>query len=60
MPSIRQPVSVVLTEPQLAWLDAQTKDGTLSRSAVIRLALQELMERDTQQQRRRRPALAAR
>lgn len=60
MPAIRTPVSVVLTEPQLQWLDAQTQDGTLSRSAVIRLALQRAMDADTQQQRRRRTALAAR
>lgn len=59
MPSTRTPVSVVLTASQVEWLDAKTQDGTLSRSAVIRLALQELMERDLQQ-RRRRPALAAR
>jgi metal-responsive CopG/Arc/MetJ family transcriptional regulator len=60
MASPRQPVSVVLTAAQLAWLDRFTQDGSLSRSAAIRLVLQQAMEQDTQQGRRRRPVLAAR
>lgn len=58
MPSSRQPVSVVLTSAQLAWLDRFTQDGSLSRSAAIRLVLQRAMEQD-QPQRRRNPAPAA-
>ena len=58
MPSSRQPVSVVLTSAQLAWLDRFTQDGSLSRSAAIRLVLQQAMEQE-QTQRRRRPASAA-
>ncbi len=58
MPSTRQPVSVVLTSAQLAWLDRFTQDGSLSRSAAIRLVLQQAMEQD-QPQRRRKPASAA-
>jgi len=58
MPSSRQPVSVVLTSAQLAWLDRFTQDGSLSRSAAIRLVLQQAMEQE-QTQRRRRPAAAA-
>lgn len=59
MPSTRQPVSVVLTSAQLAWLDRFTQDGSLSRSAAIRLVLQQAMEQDGQQRRRRQPSLAA-
>lgn len=51
MPSTRQPVSVVLTSAQLAWLDRFTQDGSLSRSAAIRLVLQRAMEQQ------RRPGL---
>jgi metal-responsive CopG/Arc/MetJ family transcriptional regulator len=60
MASPRTPVSVVLTAAQLAWLDRFTADGSLSRSAAIRLVLQQAMEQDSQQSRRRRPVLAAR
>lgn len=60
MPSTRQPVSVVLTSAQLAWLDRFTQDGSLSRSAAIRLVLQQAMEQDGAQPRRRRSITATR
>ena len=60
MPSTRTPVSVVLTSAQLAWLDRFTQDGSLSRSAAIRLVLQQAMEQDDAPQPRRRPTSAAR
>jgi hypothetical protein len=60
VPATRTPVSVVLTSAQLAWLDRLTEDGALSRSAAIRLVLQQAMEQDTTQARRRRHGLSAR
>ena len=59
MPSTRTPVSVVLTAAQLAWLDRFTQDGSLSRSAAIRLVLQQAMEQDDAPQPRRRRSICA-
>jgi hypothetical protein len=36
MPSFASPLSVSITEAQLAWLDQRRLHGTLSRSAVLR------------------------
>lgn len=40
------PLSVVLSPPQLAWLDAQRQQGNLSRSAALRIALDRLIKQD--------------
>jgi metal-responsive CopG/Arc/MetJ family transcriptional regulator len=36
MPSFAPPLSVSITEAQLAWLDQRRSHGALSRSAVLR------------------------
>jgi Arc/MetJ-type ribon-helix-helix transcriptional regulator len=41
------PLSVSITPDQLAWIDQRRAHGSLSRSAVIRQALDGLMQRDT-------------
>lgn len=43
------PLSVVLSPPHLAWLDAQRQHGNLSRSAALRIALDRLMQHDQAQ-----------
>lgn len=43
------PLSVVLSPPHLAWLDAQRQQGNLSRSAALRIALDRLMQQDQAQ-----------
>jgi Arc/MetJ-type ribon-helix-helix transcriptional regulator len=40
------PLSVSITPDQLAWIDQRRAHGSLSRSAVIRQALDGLMQRD--------------
>lgn len=44
MPEFAPPLSVSITAEQLAWLDASRCNGSLSRSAALRLALDQLME----------------
>ena len=44
MPEFAPPLSVSITVEQLAWLDASRCNGSLSRSAALRLALDQLME----------------
>ena len=41
------PVPVRVTEEQAAWLEFQTRCGSLSRSAAIRLCIQRAMESST-------------
>lgn len=43
------PLSVVLSPPQLAWLDAQRQQGNLSRSAALRVALDRLIQQEQAQ-----------
>ena len=38
------PVPVRLTPPQAAWIEAQTRCGSLTRSAAIRLCIQRAMD----------------
>jgi hypothetical protein len=38
------PVPVRLTQEQAAWLELQTRKGSLSRSAAVRLCIQRAME----------------
>jgi Arc/MetJ-type ribon-helix-helix transcriptional regulator len=40
------PISVQLTPAQLAWLDSRRQHGALSRSAVLRMALDTLRHQD--------------
>jgi len=51
------PLSVVLTPPHLAWLDAQRQQGNLSRSAALRVALDRLMAQDQREERSRKAGL---
>jgi hypothetical protein len=39
------PFTVRLTPALQAWLDSQTRDGLLSRNAIVRLALQAAKDR---------------
>jgi Arc/MetJ-type ribon-helix-helix transcriptional regulator len=45
---LAEPLSVQLTHQQRAWLDSRRSPG-LSRSAVIRLVIQEAMSREQEQ-----------
>jgi hypothetical protein len=40
-----KPFAIRLTPALQAWLDSQTRDGLLSRNAVVRLALQAAKDR---------------
>jgi metal-responsive CopG/Arc/MetJ family transcriptional regulator len=40
------PVSVSITQQQLAWLDARRRHGSLSRSAALRQVLDAAMDRE--------------
>jgi metal-responsive CopG/Arc/MetJ family transcriptional regulator len=40
------PVSVSITQQQLAWLDARRRHGSLSRSAALRQVLDAVMDRE--------------
>jgi len=44
LPEFAPPLSVSVTVEQLDWLDARRANGSLSRSAALRMALDELMQ----------------
>ena len=44
-----KPVSVVITERQLAWLDHRRAQGSISRSAVLRIVLDRLIQQEQEQ-----------
>jgi hypothetical protein len=41
-----KPVTLTLNHRQLAWLDAQRRHGSISRSAALRQAIDRLIELD--------------
>ena len=41
------PVSVSITQEQLAWLDARRRHGSLSRSAALRQVLDAVIQRES-------------
>ncbi|MEI7667105.1 MAG: hypothetical protein WCI65_13750 [Synechococcaceae cyanobacterium ELA263] len=47
-PPVR-PVSVVITQRQLEWLDHRRAQGSISRSAVLRIALDHLIQQEQEQ-----------
>lgn len=47
-PPVR-PVSVVITQRQLEWLDHRRAQGSISRSAVLRIALDLLIQQEQAQ-----------
>ncbi len=47
-PPVR-PVSVVITQRQLDWLDHRRGQGSISRSAVLRIALDLLIQQEQAQ-----------
>ena len=46
MPDYALPVSVSITQQQLAWLDARRRHGSLSRSAALRQVLDAAIDRE--------------
>ena len=44
-----KPVSVVITERQLEWLDHRRAQGSISRSAVLRIVLDRLIQQEQEQ-----------
>jgi metal-responsive CopG/Arc/MetJ family transcriptional regulator len=44
-----KPVSVVITERQLEWLDHRRAQGCISRSAVLRILLDRLIQQEQAQ-----------
>jgi Arc/MetJ-type ribon-helix-helix transcriptional regulator len=46
MTSLAPPISVQLTPQQVAWLDGRRQRGDLSRSAALRLVLDELIQQE--------------
>ena len=44
-----KPVSVVITERQLEWLDHRRAQGCISRSAVLRIVLDRLIQQEQEQ-----------
>ena len=46
MPDYALPVSVSITQEQLAWLDARRRHGSLSRSAALRQVLDAVIHRE--------------
>ena len=44
-----KPVSVVITERQLEWLDNRRAQGSISRSAVLRIVLDRLIQQEQAQ-----------
>ena len=51
-----KPISVVVTERQLEWLDHRRNQGALSRSAALRIALDLLIEQEQAQATIARPS----
>ncbi len=46
MEPLAPPISINLTPRQLAWLDGRRERGSLSRCAVMRLVLDELIQQE--------------
>ena len=44
-----KPVSVVITERQLEWLDHRRAQGSISRSAVLRIVLDRFIQQEQEQ-----------
>lgn len=44
-----KPVSVVITQRQLEWLDHRRIQGSISRSAVLRIVLDRLIQQEQAQ-----------
>ncbi len=44
-----KPVSVVITQRQLEWLDHRRAQGSISRSAVLRILLDRLIQQEQAQ-----------
>jgi len=44
-----KPVSVVVTQRQLEWLDHRRAQGSISRSAVLRIVLDRLIQQEQEQ-----------
>ena len=44
-----KPVSVVITERQLEWLDHRRAHGSISRSAVLRIVLDRFIQQEQEQ-----------
>ena len=59
MASFAPPVSVSITEAQLAWLDQRRRHGTLSRSALLRQLLDDAIAADSAAAPRPAPKAAA-
>ena len=61
MAHLAPPLTFTLTPRQVAWLDGRRLHGCLSRSAALRLALDELilLEGEQQSGRQRQPTAAA-
>ena len=62
MAHLAPPLTFTLTPRQVAWLDGRRLHGCLSRSAALRLALDELIQLEGEQQesgRQRQPTAAA-
>ena len=45
-----KPVSVVITERQLEWLDHRRAQGSISRSAVLRIVLDRFIQQEQEQE----------
>ena len=61
MAHLAPPLTFTLTPRQVAWLDGRRLHGCLSRSAALRLALDELIQLEGEQHsgRQRQPTAAA-
>ena len=46
MAILAPPISIHFTRKQLAWLDSRRRLGTLSRSAALRMAIDELIQQE--------------
>ncbi len=46
MATLAPPISIHFTRKQLAWLDSRRRLGTLSRSAALRMAIDELIQQE--------------
>jgi hypothetical protein len=46
MASLAPPISIHFTRKQLAWLDSRRRLGALTRSAALRMAIDELIQQE--------------
>jgi hypothetical protein len=51
LPQFAPPVTLSITSEQLLWLDRRRRQGSLSRSAALRLLLDQLMAHEAAQRR---------